>query len=91
MSDEQTRLLEQILEVERESLAFAKQQHEKFLELQQTALARQKKALVQSRIALAAMFAAIALLVLVVVLRRPNRAASNPRARIALPPASARA
>jgi hypothetical protein len=72
MSDEQTRLLQQILETSREQLAFAKQQHEQFLKLQNEAVAGQRSGLRMSRFVFAFMFFSIALLVLLALLNREN-------------------
>lgn len=49
MSDEQTRLLQQILDTQKEHLAFAKQHSERALALSDTALATQKSAMTRQR------------------------------------------
>ncbi len=49
MSDEHERLLQQILDVQREQLAFAKQQREELMAMQRQALAGQNKGLRMSR------------------------------------------
>ncbi len=79
MSDEQTELLKQILDVQRETLAFAKQQHEQFLVLQQTALADQKKGLGMSRFVLAFMLIMVGLCVFIAVSRATRQEASTTR------------
>jgi hypothetical protein len=63
MSDEHARLLEQILQVQKEQLAFARQQREEFTKMQQTALAGQAKSLRMSRFAIAFMLVVVGLLV----------------------------
>jgi len=68
MSDEQTRLLQQILETQREHLAFAKQQREEFVTMQKTALAVQGKSVRMSRIALWVLFILLGLGVAVIIL-----------------------
>jgi hypothetical protein len=63
MSDEQTRLLQQILEIQKEQLAFAKSQREEFMAVQQTALAGQRKGLCMSRFVLVLLLVAVAVFV----------------------------
>ena len=68
MSDEQTRLLQQILEVEKEHLAFAKQHSEEFKAMQQIALAGQKRGLRMSRFVIWFMIIVVGLVVAVTIL-----------------------
>ncbi len=82
MSDEQTRLLQQILEVEREHLAFAKQQREEFMAMQQTALAGQRKSLRMSRFVIWVMILSIGLVVGLAILSTSTDDAKDPHGRV---------
>lgn len=62
-SDEQTHLLQQILEVQKEQLAFSKQNSQEFKAMQQAAIEGQKKGLRMSRFALLVLILAVGLLV----------------------------
>jgi hypothetical protein len=77
MSDEQTEILRQILETQKEQLAFAKQHREEFAALQRIALARQSKALRLSAVAVAVLVVALGLLFLS-VLARSDKEPKNP-------------
>ncbi len=78
MSDEQTRLLQQILDVSKEQLAFVKQQREELMAMQRTALQGQKSSLRMSRFVIAFMLIAVALLIAVSVLSSRNEDVKQP-------------
>lgn len=65
MSDEQTRLLQQILEVNREQLELFKRHRDEIMVVQQTALRGQNKSLWMSRIALGFLLVAAAFMIFV--------------------------
>jgi hypothetical protein len=75
MTDEQTRLLQKILEVQQEHLAFVRQQHDELMAIQHTALAAQRKGLGVSGCAIAfiiGMFVFIAALVVPLISLKEN-------------------
>jgi hypothetical protein len=80
MSDEQTRLLQQILDTQREHLAFAKQQREEFAAMQKTALAVQGKSVRMSRIALWVLFTLLGLVAAVAIVGSNAEREKNLRA-----------
>jgi ABC-type transport system involved in cytochrome bd biosynthesis fused ATPase/permease subunit len=63
MSDEQTRLLQQILDVQKEQLAFAKRQQSELMTSQRSAIEQQEKALKLQRFAIGFMFVVCGLVI----------------------------
>ena len=78
MSDEQTEILRQILDVQKEQLAFAKRQREEFMAVQQTALAGQNKSLRMSRFVIVFMVVVIGAIVAIAFLHSAPKDAENP-------------
>jgi hypothetical protein len=77
MSDEQTRLLQQILEVQKEQLEFTKQHSQRALGLSELALARQQRSMRSARIILLIMLGVLGLLLAFSMLR-PKRSELPP-------------
>jgi len=85
MNDEQTELLKQILEVQKESLAFSKQYREEVKATNEAALAGQRQSLRMSRIAIVVLVVALGILVVGFLARRSregNRAPSSAASRV---------
>jgi flagellar biosynthesis/type III secretory pathway M-ring protein FliF/YscJ len=82
MHDEHTELLKQILEVEKEQLAFSRQQREEFMAIQQAALAAQRHALRWVRFLIWLVLIIVAALIVFMIgapcLRRTERASNLP-------------
>lgn len=77
MSDEQTRLLQQILEVQKEQLEFTRQHSTRALEMSNLALARQQGSIRTARILLLIMVITLGLLVAFTILK-PKRSELPP-------------
>lgn len=86
MSDEQTELLKQILEVQKESLALTKQYREEVKATNEAALSGQRQSLRMSRIAIVVLVVALGILVVGYLARRSregDRAPSSAPSQVA--------
>ena len=82
MADEQTELLRQILELQKQQFAFAKEQREEVMAIQRIAVSRQAKSLRMGQVAMLILLVAIGMLVALVLAgtaadKEGNRAVVN--------------